>query len=159
MGNATTHFMCGYQQHFRVSKECEADRVFQLIDKRLKPEVFIVGILSDRTLEKFPACVDPEDDFWIQSEDFDGVPTISGRLVNTYPEAGMFQSHPLAQGWQDEDLLKRSIRDAIRQVIESHASKPPDMSFRVSYPAKIDCYWACVILGLQTSVLNWIARF
>jgi hypothetical protein len=154
MGTPITHFMWGYQPHFRIHKECDAERLFQGIDKRLKPELFIVGVLSDDSPDRFPACVEPEDDFWIRSEDFNDALAVSGSLVKDYPEAGMFQSDRLAQKWQDEDLFKRSIQDAVRKIIEVHPSKPPDMVFRVSYPAKVDCYWVCVVLGLQTSVLS-----
>lgn len=154
MGMPIAHFMWGYQPHFRIHKECDAERLFQSIDKRLEPEVFIVGVLSDGTLDRFPACVEPEDNFWIRSEDFNDVLAVSGRILKNYPEAGMFQSHPLAQKWQDEDLFKRSIQDAVRKIIELHPSKPPDTVFRVSYPAKVDRYWTCVVLGLQNSVLS-----
>jgi hypothetical protein len=158
MDHAITHFMWGYQPHFRVGQEAAATSLFQKIDRRLRPQVFVVGILSEDVTDTFPACVEPEDEYWIQSENFNEVPSISGHLRKTYPEAGMFQSHPLAQKWQDEDLLKRSIQDAVRSVIDSHPSRPPDMTFRVSYPAKIDSYWICVALGLQNTVLSAYLR-
>jgi hypothetical protein len=154
MGRGITHFMWGYQPHFRINKECDADRIFLRIDGSFKPQIFVVGILVDASLEKFPACVEPEDDFWIKSDDFNEVPGIASRLITSYPENGMFQSDPLAQNWQDEHLRKRSMQDAIKEVIESHPSKPKDMSFYISYPARIDCYWVCTILGLQISVLS-----
>jgi hypothetical protein len=66
----------------------------------------------------------------------------------------MFQSHPLAQKGQDDDLLRRSIQDGVLRVIESHSSRPTELKFYVSYPARIDCYWVSVVLGLQTDVLN-----
>ena len=154
MANGIEHFMWGYQPHFRVAQKVAAERLFQKIDKRLRPEIFVVGILSDDVPGKFPACVEPEDEYWISSEDFNGVPAISEGLRKAFPEVDMFQSHPLAQQRQGEDLLKRSIRDAVRQVIGSHPSRSPDMAFRVSYPAKVDCYWVCVVLGLQNSVLS-----
>jgi DisA bacterial checkpoint controller nucleotide-binding len=147
------HFMWGYQRYFRVIQEGAAKGLFQKIDQRLKPELFIVGILSDGAVERFNACVEPEDEYWIKSEDFDGAFGIAERLRGLYPEAGMFQSHPLAQQSQDEDLFKRSIRDAVRQIVESHSSRPSGMTFRVSHPAKVGCYWVCVVLGLQDVVL------
>lgn len=154
MAHAIKHFMWGYQPHFRICQESAAIRLLEKLDKNFKPEVFVVGILSGAVAGKFPACVEPEDEYWIRSEDLDAVPSIAQKLRKTYPEAKMLQSHPLAQQRQDEDLLKRSIRDAVRQIIESHPSKPFDMTFRVSYPAKIDCYWVCVAVGLQTAVLG-----
>ena len=154
MPRTITHFMWGFQQHFRIEQECAAEAVFKRLDDRLRPEVFLVGILADPALKQWPACVEPEDDFWIESAAFDGVPNIATRLVTTYPEAGMYQSHPRAQQYQDEDLTKRSIRDAISQVITGHATKPAGMTYRVSYPAKVEAYWVVVVLGLQEAVLD-----
>jgi hypothetical protein len=148
------HFMWEWQHILRIHKEVDAKELFESIDKRFKPEVFVVGILADDSPNHFPACVEPEKEFWAESESFADVLAIAGGIVKSYPESGMFQSHPLAQKWQDEDLFKRSIRDAVKQVIESHTSKPSGMVFWVSYPARVDCYWVCLVLGLQYSVLT-----
>jgi hypothetical protein len=153
MTKGITHFMWGYQQSFRILKEVEAERVLQRLDKRFKPAVFLVGILASDARGNFIASVEPEDDFWIQSEDFDDVPAISERILPTYPESGILQSNPIVQRQEDRALWKRSIRDAIGQVIESHPSTPRDMTFRVSYPARVDNYWISVVLGVQSTVL------
>ncbi len=154
MTHAIHYFMWGYQPHFRINRECAAKRLFQALERRFEPEVFLVGILDDATAQRFPACVEPEEDFWIQSEEFNSVPSWSAEILKGYPEARMFQSHPLAQQRQDEDLRKRSIRDGIKKVIDDHTSKPKGITFYVSYPAKVDCYLVSVVLGLQKGVLD-----
>lgn len=148
-----THFMWGYQPHFRVRQQLAAERVFRMLDPAFDPEVFLVGILADPTKETFPACVEPENDFWISSEDFNGVPGIAEELHSTYPERQIMQSHPLAQKWQDEGLCKRSLQDAILRVIHDHPAKPPGLSFWASFPMRIDNYWVSLVLGLQNSVI------
>lgn len=154
MGRTITHFMWGYQPHFRIEQQSNAKTLFHALDGSFRPEVFLVGILLEPKADRFKACVEPEDDFWIESEEFNDVPLSLDALAEQYPEARMFQSHPLAQQWQDAELLRRSIRDAIKQVIDAHPSKPSNMVFSVSFPAKIDCYWVCVILGLQEHVIK-----
>jgi len=154
MNRLIKHFMWGYQLHFRAAEESAAARLFEKIDKRLKPELFVVGVLCEGVTNKFNACVEPEEEYWIQSENFNEASIVAEALRKNYPEAGMFQSHPLAQQRQDEDLFKRSIQDAVHQIIESHPAKPPDMIFRVSYPARVDCYWVCVALGLQSAIVG-----
>ena len=146
--------MWGYQRHFRVHQESAAERLFQKLDRRFKPELFLVGILDYGVDGRFPACVEPEEEYWIKSEDFNNVQTIANEIRPAFPEAQMLQSHPLAQERQDEDLLKRSIQDGILRMVESHPSRPAAFKFCVSYPAKIDCYWVSVALGLQTDVLD-----
>ncbi len=148
------HFMWGYQPHFRIEQQCDAERLFQALDKGFEPEVFLVGILAEPSADRFKACVEPEDDFWITSEEFDNVLFLAGTLQKRYPEAKMLHSHPLAQQRQDEYLVKRSIRDAIHQTIDTCRSKPKDITFTVSFPARVDCYWVCIALGLQKNVIE-----
>lgn len=154
MGMSIKHFMWGYQPHFRIEQRCNAERLFQALDRNFKPEIFLVGILAESQEDRFQACVEPEDDFWIISEKFNDVSLLSETLRQQYPEAQMLHSHPLAQQGHDEGLLKRSIRDAVKQVIDVHPSKPADMVFAVSLPARVDCYWVCVVLGLQEHVVR-----
>ncbi len=154
MGMSITHFMWGYQAHFRIGRECAAESVFRMLDPAFAPEVFLVGILADSTTDGFPACVEPENDFWISSEDFNGVPDIAARVHSTYPEGKMFHSHPLAQKWQDEGLYKRSIQDAILLVIQKHATQPAGVEFWASFPVRVGKYLVSLVLTLQKSVLD-----
>lgn len=153
-GMSITHFMWGYQPHFRIEQQCNAEKLFQALDRRFKPEVFLVGILAEPKTGRFQACVEPEDDFWIASEEFNKASLSSETLRKQYPEAKLLHSHPLAQQWHDEGLLKRSIQDTVKQVIDAHTSKPADMVFAVSFPAKVACYWVCVVLGLEEHVIR-----
>src|SRR5713226_8223558 len=102
MGMSITHFMWGYQPHFRIEQQCNAERLFQVLDMRFKPEVFLVGILAEPTVDRFQACVEPEVDFWIAAEEFNDVSLSSDTLRKQYLEAKLLHSHPLAQQWHDE---------------------------------------------------------
>lgn len=153
MPRTIVHFMWGYQEHFRVNQQCVAERVFRVLDARFEPEVFLVGIRGEEGPDRFIACVEPEDDFWIPSEAFDRVVDDYVGIRQTYPESRLLQSHPIAQQWQDERLFKRSLRDAVRNVIEACPAKPSDTTYSVSYPTKVACYWVFVVLGLQGDVL------
>lgn len=154
MAHKVEHFMWGYQPHFRLSQECAAARLFRKLDESFKPEIFLVGILDYDVTDRFPACVEPEDDYWIRSEEFDRVRMVAKEIRDTYPESQMWQSHPLAQKRQDDDLLKRSIQDAILATIEAHQSRPTELKFYASYPAKINGYWVSVVLGLQADIFG-----
>jgi len=95
MGMTITHFMWGYQPHFRIGQEVAAKRLFQILDSRFNPEIFLVGILTEERDDRFPACVEPEEDFWIKSEDFNKVPEVARSIIKTYPEKNIIQSHPV----------------------------------------------------------------
>jgi hypothetical protein len=154
MSEQIDHFMWGYQCHFRISKEIDAKTVFGRIDKRFEPEVFLVGVLIEDRIDRYQACVEPEKDFWIQSKDFNKALELAKKIRPSYPESGMMQSHPLAQEWQDDELTRRSIADAIQQIINDNNKKPSHISYFVSQPSKLYGYIVCIVLGLQTSVLE-----
>ncbi len=154
MRRKINHFIWGYQPHFRVCKESDAKIVFGLIDKRFEPEVFLVGVLIEDRNDRYQACVEPEENFWIQSEEFNTVLELAKKIRPSYPESGMMQSHPLAQEWQDDVLTRRSIADAIQQIVEDNNNKPSNTSYFVSQPSKVDGYLVCIVLGLPTSVLE-----
>jgi DNA integrity scanning protein DisA with diadenylate cyclase activity len=154
MAKTITHFMWGYQPNYRISQKVSADYIFRLLDDRLEPEVFLVGILSPQaSCGGFPACVEPEDDYWVQSEDFDQALEIAATLRSAYPESRMFQSHPLAQQSQDDYLLRRSIRDAVHAILVQHKSRVPDIEYFVSIPERVGQYLVSVVIGLQRNIL------
>jgi hypothetical protein len=146
--------MWGFQPHFRISQECVAKRVFGLLDERFEPQVFLVGILVDENENKYPACVEPEQDFWAESEAFDPVLERARQICESYPERQLMHSHPRAQKWHDEGLRSRSIRDAILQLIAQNARRPRELSFLVSPPTKVNSYSVHVVLGLETAIIQ-----
>jgi hypothetical protein len=149
------HFMWGYQPHFRINRAFVAERLFQSLDKRFRPTIFLVGILENPELPgRFPACVEPEDDFWIQSDEFDRVLPLSSQLLKNYPETQIFHSHPVAEQNHREALYRTSVRDAVQNVIHEHSPQPEGLQFYVSYPAKVDSYLVCVVLGLQKCLVD-----
>ena len=155
MSNAIKHFIWGYQQHFRVAMQTKAKNLFQKLDPSLQPEVFLVGVLAVRSnTARYPTCVEPEDGFWIDSDDFRAVDKISKCLVNQYPESGMVQSHPVAQENQHHALELRSKHDAILLIIEAHQARPANRLFYVSSPARVEEYWVCMALSLQKDIVT-----
>ena len=77
MGMTITHFMWGYQPHFRIGQEIVAKRTFQILDENFDPEIFLVGILTEEKDDRFLSCVEPEEDFWIKSEDLNKIYSIA----------------------------------------------------------------------------------
>src|SRR5258708_13511525 len=113
-----TYFMWKYQPNFRAAAKYFAERVFKVLDQLFEPQLFLVGIRADNNPDRFPACVEPEKDFWIHSERFNSVLRLAQTLIQAYPEAGMVQSHPLAQEQQDNALSYRPIPHPTRDPLE-----------------------------------------
>lgn len=158
MANVIQHFMWGYQPHFRIGREVAAKSLFRMLDERFEPEVFLVGVLVDDLPGRYKACVEPERDFWIQSETFDDVLARSRELVATYPESEVIHTDPLADEWEAERLRRRAVRDIISEVICEQESKPDDMRYFPSSPVAREGYLVSLVLGLQESIINSHAR-
>jgi hypothetical protein len=154
MGRTIEHFMWGYQDMFRIHVEVSAESALGRLDGNLQPKVFLVGILEEDTRERFPACVEPEKEHWIESEAFDITKQLATSIGATYVESQLFQSHPLAQQRQDDALYRRSLRDAILQVVENHPGNPKDRSFFASVPEPVNGYLVSVVLSVNSAVLN-----
>lgn len=146
--------MWGYQDHYVIHVQVSAESALKRLDEGLHPEVFLVGILHEEREHRYPACVEPEKEHWIESEAFDGAAELAASIREDYPEAQLFQSHPLAQQRQDDALYRRSIRDAILQIIHSHAAKPEDRSFFASIPELVEGYLVSAVLSVRTDVLS-----
>lgn len=155
MPNVIDHFMWGYQPHFRASQELAAKELLGRLDERLQPEVFLVGILDDDRPDRYPACVEPEHDHWIASQAFDGAKARAAVLLPTYPESKLLHSHPLSQQMHDESLRRRSVHDAIIEVLERNVPPGRDLEFFLSWPQKLDGYLVCVVMVLLKEQLAW----
>lgn len=154
MSKSIEHFIWGYQPNFRFGEELRANAIFQSLDDRFDPEIFVVGIRIQDSQDRYPACVEPEEDFWIKSEEFDGVIELSKSILQTYPEAKIHHSHTLAQQSHNQSLRRNAVRDAISQVILQCAFKPDKMRYFVSFPVELDGFLVSTVLGLQEEVLD-----
>lgn len=148
------HFMWGYQNHFRVHQEYVAKSLFKLLDDRFDPEIFLVGVLVEKRSDRYPACVEPEDGFWIQSEEFDSTLEGAKEIIKTYPERQLLHSHPLMQQAHDDSLINRSIRDAVQQIINKKNTDPLNLTYYVAPPSKVEGFLVCVVLKLQSAILK-----
>lgn len=146
--------MWGYQDMYRIHVQVSAEYALKRLDEELSPEVFLVGLLQEERENRYLACAEPESEHWIESEAFNGAAEMAASIRESYPEAQMFQSHPVAQQRQDDELYRRSIRDAFLQIIENHSAKPEGRSFFASVPDMVEGYLVSAVLSVRTDVLN-----
>jgi hypothetical protein len=59
--NTIELFMWGYQRHFQISVQSNAERLFQKLDPNLEAQTFLLGLLREPAGEKHPVCLEPED--------------------------------------------------------------------------------------------------
>ena len=144
--------MWSYQTHFCGAQQAAAKRVFQELDPRLDPQVFLVGFLARPSQSRPVVCLEPSEDFWLTRDEFQEVP-----LVAKYGFACLASDPPTADssfGLQTEVHLRKKVRDSIAQVITKNSSFPAELSYAVSMPSRVERYWVCAAVGLQNQVLR-----
>jgi hypothetical protein len=144
--------MWSYQAHFCGAQQAAARRVFQELDRRFDPQLFLIGFLARPAQGRSPVALEPAEDFWLTAEEFARVD-----LVHKYGFACLpSEARPgdSSAGLQSELQLRRSIRDAVTGVITRHSSFPAELSYSVSMPSRVERYWVCAALGLQNHVLR-----
>jgi hypothetical protein len=143
-----------FQQHFRWNLEYAATKLFQSLDKRIEPEVFLVGVLEEHSEDRHEACVEPECDFWAKSEIFEGLQERIQELVDLDPESGSLHSLQRAQELANLRILKKATRRAFEETIEKNSDRPNDREFFVSHPRLKEGYWVSTVLSLPKATLS-----
>lgn len=146
--------MWGYQDLYRIHVQVNAESALKKLDEDLRPEAFLVGILQVEKEHRYPACVEPENEHWLESEAFNSTLELAAPIRESYIESQLLQSHPVAQQRQDDALHRRSIRDAILQIVNNHVAKPEGISFFASIPEPVEGYMVSAVLSVRTSTLN-----
>lgn len=154
MSKTITHFIWGYQALFRGACTFSATKLFRKIDSRIEPELFLVGIRIDEMPNRYPACVEPENNWWINSDAFDDTIQLANQVVDNLPESKLIHTHPIADKQHREHIFKRSICDVIEQKIRGCDDRPAGMHYVTSYPVKLEGYLVVIVAGLQSSLLD-----
>jgi len=149
--------MWSYQTHFCGAQQAAAKRVFQELDPRFDPQVLLVGFLArPSTTGRPPVCIEPGEDFWLTPADFAGVELVQRRQFATLEGApAESDSNP---GLQGELQLRKAIREAVSGVIAREAGFPAELTYFVSMPSRVERYWVCAAVGLQTERLRTLDR-
>ncbi|MBL0323177.1 MAG: DNA integrity scanning protein DisA nucleotide-binding domain protein [Ignavibacteria bacterium] len=125
------------------------------LDSRLKPDVYLVGVLAEYDSTDYPACVEPEREHWIHSEAYNSALTIAADIRQKYKENTLRQSHPIAQEQQDEMMRRRSVKDAVESITrERMAELPQPSEVYVSLPQRVRKYLVSVVVILPTDILS-----
>lgn len=151
-GNVIDLFMWGYQQHFRISIEETAKSLFELVDKRLSPKLFLLGIQVDEQENRHPICLEPED-CGFDVKCFSDISNLAKELEKVDEETKTFHSHPIAQKTHEKRISTRAYIDAISKIL-----KRDDLCGKyeryISSPTYIDGYLVFVILELQKDIIQ-----
>ena len=148
--NTTKLFMWGFQQHMLNSFQVSSEQVFDKIDVRLRPRVFFLGILIEKTENQHPICLEPEDCGFSVIQ-FNKVKNLASELSATDPERSILHSHPQAQNSSDKRAIERAYIEAIRKTLKKTDFENLD-SYHVANPAYIGGYMVFTVLVLSQEI-------
>lgn len=152
MNDVIDLFMWGYQQHFQHSLNFEAERLFEQIDSRLKPKVFLLGLLVDEREDRHRVCLEPEDcGYRIGS--FSTVNKLAQELEQVDEEGQIFHTHPIAQENHTKRISNKALIEATSKILKREDIYGKTEKF-ISYPTYIDGFLVFAILEIQKDALN-----
>src|SRR5688572_28916276 len=148
---AITHFMWGYQEHFRNGFAVEVERTLNALTPHLAPEVFLIGVrvIDDNRLR--PACVEPEVHHWAESATFYDVLRDVDEIQRSYAESQTFHPHPTAQANADRSLLRRAVRDAVLVRLETCPGRPRGLRVFASFPVERDGFLVLTLIAVRAA--------
>jgi DNA integrity scanning protein DisA with diadenylate cyclase activity len=144
--------MWGYQQHFYISLQQSAESLFNEIDEKLRPRIFLLGVLTDERDDRHPVCIEPED-YGYSVNAFEEVNTLAQQLEKVNEESGIIHSHPVAQKNQKKRISTNAQREAIDKILKKEDLYGDTEKF-ISYPTYIEGFLVFVVLELDKITLN-----
>lgn len=143
------------QSLFRVSAQLSADGVFNLLDRSLKPEVFLLGIASARETDEPQAVVIEPASHRYRPHDFGAVKARAAALEPDGPREVVYHLHPLDHDQLEKhrwyELLRRATEHTLNDLV---AVRQEDRITFCSLPVGVGGYLALVVLQLSAEVFT-----
>ena len=133
--------MWEHQSSFRTQMEHRAKNMLQKIAPTIKPHALLVGIRVPDKMDGCEVCVEPENDIW-DTEMFS----------NCFIRANdIYEAHS-AEDDKTENIHKRSVLEAINEVLQQYDNKNDTTSF-CGAPIRVEGYYVTPILQVLTAQL------
>ena len=138
------------QSLFRVSVQLFAEGVFNLLDRALKPEVFLLGVASARETDEPEAVVVEPSTHRYGPADFAGVKALAAALEPDGPREVVYHLHPLDHDRYEKhrwyELLRRATEQSLNDLVSCRQENR--VSF-CSLPVTVDTYQVLIVLQLD----------
>lgn len=144
--------MWGFQQHFQISLQASAERLFDTIDPQFNPNTFLLGILTDGRDDRHSICIEPEDCGYSVGA-FAEVNKLAMELEKVDQEKNIHHSHPIAQENHDRRISTNARIEAIKKILNKEDLYGEKEKF-ISFPTYVDGFLVFVILELEKEILN-----
>lgn len=152
MKRTLKYYMWGYQQHFQRNVQNLADRIFQRLSLKLKPTVFLLGILRKSVEGYHPICIEPEE-CGIEVDFFKDVDILASKIHDVDSRKNRMHTNVHHHERFHEDLKIDCLQKAVKQLVDKNFDGKGKVSF-VSYPVMLDNYEIFVIVQFNEKVYN-----
>lgn len=152
MNDIINLFMWGYQQHFQDSLQFEAEQLFNNLDSKFEPRVFLIGVLIEKNDDRHPICLEPENCGY-RVESFSTLKELAKELKEVDEESRIFHSHPVAQENHLQKINIKAYKDAIGKILKKEDLYGNFEKF-ISFPTYIKGFLVFAVLELRKETLN-----
>lgn len=151
-GDKTSTPMWKFEGWFQSGVAKIAKSVFDHLDYKLKPRVFLLGIPEAQEADTAPVCLQPMDECGYKPEFFSEVMNLARQIEVEEEERKPGRREPV----KAEELKVSS--ESIRQAIEQTLNKAGEVAGVISYcslPITVGGYKVCCVLQLDAGACSW----
>jgi hypothetical protein len=149
MRRSLRYFMWGFQPHFRMSMQMEAEQLLAAVGWNARPQALLIGFAATKEAQ-WPICIEPEHRYF-QPEHLKDVTGRAEELYRSNPRSEMFYSDA-----RSHDLVHRGLRDharamAVAEALGREAQEP--LSYFAGASTSVGEYEVHPVLGVPTNAL------
>lgn len=152
MKRTITHFMWGYQQHFRFHLEYTSRQLLSALGVALEPEGILVGVRAPEISEGFPACVEPEDGKWELTLFSECLARVEEIYAN-HPDQDIFYGDEPSMRDKPEWIRRKSVRQAVEEALAPYDEENGVRSF-CGAPTRVGRYYVVPVLQVSRAAFD-----
>src|SRR5262249_7937605 len=137
-------------KHFQVNAQVAAESIFQRLDPRFMPRVWLVGFLARERPEQQAICVVP-DDAPFPADAFQNVPVLARQLAQSEPEPLSTSISRKAEERRQARIQLRSFQAALQRTLDRQTERSEDVAY-CSWPALVEDYNVFAVLQLPREI-------
>ena len=143
--------MWKYQGWFQSGAAKIAEAVFDSLDYRLRPRVFLLGIPEAQESDPAPVCLEPADECGFKPEFFSGVMNLARQIEVDEEERKPGRRERVKA--EEVKVSSKSIRQAVEQILNKAGEAAGVISY-CSLPITVGGYKVCCVLQLDAATCN-----
>ncbi len=144
--------MWAYQKHFQVNAQVAAQSIFQRLDPRFTPTVWLIGFLARGQPDRPPVCLVP-DDAAFPPEAFLPVPGVAQELERNEPEALSTSISRRAEERRQAQRRLRHYQMALQQTLDRLTEGSANVAY-CSWPTPVEDYQVFVVIQLPREIFQ-----